>query len=51
MSYKISKEDMKMELSKGKSVAQIGREYGISQSMIDYIAHKYNLKSNSKKLN
>ena len=45
MAYKISKEEMAEELAKGKTVAQIGREYGISHSMIDYISHKYNLKS------
>lgn len=49
MAYKISKEEMEKELSMGKTVLQIGREYNISHSMIDYIAHKYGLKSNFAK--
>ena len=45
MAYKISKEDMRRELLIGKSLRQIGRKYGISKSMIQYIARKYNLKT------
>lgn len=45
MAYKISKEDMIKELQQGKSLRQIGREYDISKSMIQYIAKQYDVKS------
>lgn len=51
MAYKISKEDMIKELQQGKSLRQIGREYGISPSSIHSVAKKYNLKSNWSKKN
>ncbi len=52
MAYKISKEDMKKELAKGKTLRQIGREYDISKSMVQYIAKKYGVESNwSKRVN
>lgn len=52
MAYKISKEDMIKELNCGKTLRQIGREYGISKSMIQYIAKKYGVESSwSKRVN
>lgn len=49
MAYKISKEDMEKELAEGKTLRQVGREYGISKSMIHYIAKKYGIESNWSK--
>ena len=51
MAYKISKEDMIKELKQGKSLRQVGREYGISKSMIQYIAKHYELESDWSKKN
>lgn len=52
MAYKISKEDMEKELALGKTLRQIGREYGISKSMIQYIAKKYDVESDwSRRVN
>lgn len=51
MAYKISKEDMIKELQLGKSLRQIGREYNISKSMMQYISKKYELESDWSKKN